>query len=109
MRCMYTVSPDTTPPVIDLSSATLFSTGSWLKAGAEVSLTIAITGNSVSPEVTVPNGAGTVVTTSTSSLYTFKYTVQSADNGRIFYIVTAVDAAGNKAQTTIDSARFAGE
>lgn len=96
--------------MIDESSASFFSTtGSWLKAGAEVSLSIVITGNSGTPVATLFNGARTAVATRTSSGYSFDYTIQPDDDGPVVFTVQALDDAGNSAKAIMSSAHVAGK
>jgi len=96
--------------VIDELSAIFVSPkGSWVKAGAEVSLTVAITGNSHPPIATLFDGTQTAVTSSMSSMYSFHYTIQAHDKGPVIFSVHAQDEAGNSAHAILDSSYIAGK
>jgi len=77
--------------------------------GDQLSLSIRVTGTDMVPKVTLFNGAGAAITTSTQSPYNFTYTVQAGDVGPIIYTVEAEDQAGNTALVTLrDDGRTAG-
>jgi len=101
---------DTIPPNIVTTSAVFNGPNqAVLVAGDQVSLTVAIRGNSAKPTASLFNTAGLAILEVDQSPYIFRYTIQPGDNGPVIFTVEAVDDAGNKAVAKFtDPSRVAG-